>query len=266
MAPSSFNVDTCIFLAFLLLNLAVGLYYGRGVKTLREFSVGKGEFSTLVLAMTIVATRISSSLFNAQLTYVYDQGMFGIAMFGAIGIAFFLFGLLLLGSGEFFRYISIVDAMKSIYGNAAGMVTAAVATGLSVCLVVLQFQLNATIIGKLLNVDSLYATILTASIVIFYSALGGIRSVIFTDALQFVILGVFLPLLLIVIVYNLKTASDISLAVAETFDVTALVRKPIVIGDMIRIAVCTFFIPPLFQRMKMAGNVYRAKSHFSMPR
>ena len=42
--PSAlFSVDYLIFIGFLLLNLSVGLYYGRNVKTIRDFAVGRIE-------------------------------------------------------------------------------------------------------------------------------------------------------------------------------------------------------------------------------
>jgi Na+/proline symporter len=51
-----YTLDLCIFGSFLATNLCVGLWYGRGVKTLREYALGDGKASTLLLVATLVAS------------------------------------------------------------------------------------------------------------------------------------------------------------------------------------------------------------------
>ena len=53
-----FSIGTILFLAFLAINLLIGLRAGRKVKSLRDFSIGNKDFSTGTLAATIVATGI----------------------------------------------------------------------------------------------------------------------------------------------------------------------------------------------------------------
>jgi Na+/proline symporter len=71
-----FNLDICIFFAFLALNLGVGLWYGRGVSTIRQYATGNKRFSTIVIALTIVATWASGS---GLITWsIYQKGWLGI--------------------------------------------------------------------------------------------------------------------------------------------------------------------------------------------
>ena len=44
-----FDVDIAIVAVFLLLNLSVGLYYGRGVTSIADYALGGRNFSTAAL-------------------------------------------------------------------------------------------------------------------------------------------------------------------------------------------------------------------------
>ena len=57
------DIDSTIFIAFLIVNLVLGLFASRGVKTIRGFAVGDKTFSTATLVFTIVATWIGGSFF-----------------------------------------------------------------------------------------------------------------------------------------------------------------------------------------------------------
>lgn len=50
------NIDVIIFLAFLALNLIVGLRYGKGVTNIKDYALGGRNFSTGAIVATVVAT------------------------------------------------------------------------------------------------------------------------------------------------------------------------------------------------------------------
>jgi len=52
----SFDVDIAIVAAFLLINLAVGLYHGCHIKNITVYALGVRNFSTATLSATIIAT------------------------------------------------------------------------------------------------------------------------------------------------------------------------------------------------------------------
>lgn len=57
------NIDSAIFIGFLLINVAFSLFYGRGITTIKEYAVGDRNFSTATIAATLVATWVSGSDF-----------------------------------------------------------------------------------------------------------------------------------------------------------------------------------------------------------
>ena len=49
-------LDTLLFSTFLATNLILGLFHSRQVATMRDYSVGRKDFSTATLVSTILAT------------------------------------------------------------------------------------------------------------------------------------------------------------------------------------------------------------------
>lgn len=88
----SFDIDIAIVIGFLLLNLSVGLYYGQGVKTIKEYALGGRNFSTATLTATIIATWIGGDNFSLYLSETYTEGLYFIlSSFGALA-AFLIVG------------------------------------------------------------------------------------------------------------------------------------------------------------------------------
>ncbi|PCJ29434.1 MAG: hypothetical protein COA94_01535 [Rickettsiales bacterium] len=50
------GVDMAIVVVFLLINLGVGLYYGQGVKNIKDYALGGRNFSTATLTATVIAS------------------------------------------------------------------------------------------------------------------------------------------------------------------------------------------------------------------
>ena len=62
----SYNVDSIIFISFLVVNVTLGLLSSRGVSGIRDYALGNRNFSTVTIAATIVATWISGEFFFAN--------------------------------------------------------------------------------------------------------------------------------------------------------------------------------------------------------
>jgi len=81
-----FDIDIAIFLAFLAVNLIVGLRYGRGVKTIKDYALGGRNFATGAIVSTMVASCVSGSGFFITLSKTYSDGLlYFIASLGMVG-------------------------------------------------------------------------------------------------------------------------------------------------------------------------------------
>ncbi|KJV70713.1 putative membrane protein [Orientia tsutsugamushi str. UT76] len=56
------NIDLILVGLFLVANLAIGLWYGKEVKSVRDYALGGRNFSTSALTATLIATWIGVEL------------------------------------------------------------------------------------------------------------------------------------------------------------------------------------------------------------
>ena len=69
------NIDLAIVVLYLVITLIVGIYYGRGTKTIEIFATGGRNFSTATLGATLAATYISGSIFSIGISAAYQDGL-----------------------------------------------------------------------------------------------------------------------------------------------------------------------------------------------
>ena len=204
------SIDTIIFSGFLVANIVLGLISSKGVKTIKEYAVGNGNFSTATIVATIVATWISGSYFFNYITESYKNGLYFIWI-ALIGDPLCL---LLIGwyfaprMGEFLGKLSIAEAMGSLYGKEVRIITAISGFIGSCGMIALQLKVSGIVFEYCFGINGQYSIIISCIIITFYSALGGIKSVTFTDIIQFITFSIIIP---IVIYYILKNIESIEL-------------------------------------------------------
>ena len=183
------TLDVALFSVFLAINLIVGLSYGRSVKNFKDYALGGKNFSTATLVATIIATWYGGgSLFHA-LEKTYSSGLYYTIAILGLPMGLWLTGQLAVRMGEFLSNVSVAEAMRDLYGRTVQLITAMSGIMATTGGVAIQFQVISRILAILFNFESASATFIAASIVIVYSAFGGIRAVTFTDVLQFFTFG-----------------------------------------------------------------------------
>ncbi len=269
MVPLAHSVDIAILVVFLLVNLAVGLNYGRRVVTLEDYATGGRNFSTPILTATIVATWITGSFIFVSLEETYTRGLYYIiasTIGGFIGIV--LTGMAAGRMGRFLRSLSVAGAMKNLYGERVQKVTAVSGVFNQIGWLALQFQVLSTTASLLLGLEGPLVTIVTAIIVIAYSSFGGIRAVTFTDGVQFITFGVFIPTIGLIIWNNIPNSGQLvyqTLSTTPYFDVREVIRFTPEFMSTIGWMLC-FSIPAIapevFQRIVMAKDALQARKAF----
>jgi Na+/proline symporter len=267
MTSLAHPLDIGIFVVFLLVNLVVGLRYGSGAKSMRDYAIGNKDFTTATLTATIVASWIGGSDVFYILQHTYLDGLyFAIVMIGA-SICLLLVGQLTTRMGRFLNNLSVAEAMGDLYGTSARIVTAVSGVLSAVGIVAIEFQVIGDIITSLLGVASSWTTVFAAAIVILYSVSGGVRAVTFTDVLQFFVFGTFIPLTALVIWHNLQDPYQVvsMLSTNPNFNLREVIGwHPKFLKTLAMLG--WFAIPALdpvvFQRISMSRNVLQAKKSF----
>jgi Na+/proline symporter len=119
------DIDSFIFLSFLIVNLIAGVYFGRGIKDIKSYAIGNRHFSTLTIAATLVATWVSGSAFVNDLSQSYANGLYFIwAIIGNV-LCFLVIGWFFAPRmGEFLGCLSIAEAMGNLYGKKVRIISA----------------------------------------------------------------------------------------------------------------------------------------------
>ena len=213
----NFDIDIAIFVGYLIINVGFGLYWGRNNKTIQDYALGGRNFSTSTLVSTIMAGYLGGDYLFITLAQVYTTGLH--YAIGCLGMAF---GLAIIAyvfvprMGEFLGKVSIAEAVGGLYGKRVRLIAAICGSVVASGFIALQFKVFATIFKSYLGISSDYAIYLAGFIVISYSAFGGIRSVAFTDVIQFFTFGVLIPVLSIIIWHEYTNIKGFEVKLATT--------------------------------------------------
>src|SRR5680860_5139 len=137
--------------------------------------------------------------------------------------AFFAFAVQTLLVGAFVaprlkRYAgahTVGDVMDAHYGKAARLLTGILSLGLCAGILGAQALAIGTVVNATIKVETVPAILIGMGVVVLYSTFGGAWAVIQTDMLQFVFLGVFLPVALIIGVVKSGGAAELVASVPD---------------------------------------------------
>jgi len=262
-------LDTTLFVVFLGINLLVGLLASRRVKTLKEFSIGNKDFSTATLTSTIVATWTGGGFMFYALQNIYTNGLQFIIPLVGSSLCLLLTGqVLAVRMGEFLNKFSVAEAMGDLYGRVVRIITAVSGIFAAIGSLAIQFQVIAKMLTLLLGYKGPWVTIAAASIVILYSAFGGIRSVIITDLFQFIAFVIFIPILALIVWNQLKNPGQFvsTLTTNPIFNLQkTLTWSPELLSALGLMLYFTIpgMKPAIFQRVIMAKDLRQVKNSFT---
>ncbi|NDB87279.1 MAG: metal-dependent phosphohydrolase, partial [Alphaproteobacteria bacterium] len=190
-------MDSVIFTGFLVANLWLGLSSSRGIRNIKEYAIGDRNFSTATISATIVATWIGGGFFCTLIPESYSNGLhfIWVTLLGDILCLSLIALFFAPRMKEFLGKVSIASAMGELFGRRVQIVTAISGfIGIS-GLIAMQFRIAGMMFEYALGFANIYGILLAGIIVTSYSALGGIKSVTFTDVIQFLTFTVVMPTL-----------------------------------------------------------------------
>ncbi len=268
--PLNLNIDLILIILFLVANLAIGLWYGKGVASLYDYALGGRKFSTAALTATVIATWISGSAFNFAISEAYTVGILAINNLGQVINLLTVAYILAPRMQEFLGKLSIAEVMGDLYGKHIRIITAICSIITSATFIAIQVKVFATVFNYFFGMGGIYATFISSMIVIMYSAFGGVRAVIFTDIFQFLTFGAFVPTLALLIwsmFGNFEVVAN-TLTTHPMFDPKLLLdyHNPIVLTYYGVFFYCFLpgFNPAMFQRALIAQSSRQISSSFKI--
>lgn len=178
------SLDYGVMVAYFLVILAVGTWFGRRQKTTRDFFFGGQRFSWWLIAMSMVATLVGSYSFVKYSRVAYDHGL--CSSQGYLNDWFWmpLFAFGWLPIFYFSRITSIPEYFERRFDRRVRLAATVILLIYLISYVGVNLYTMGQALNSLLGWNVLYAAILVASISAVYVTFGGQTSVIMTDLFQ----------------------------------------------------------------------------------
>jgi SSS family solute:Na+ symporter len=267
-------LDSAIIILYLGVILCVGLWSGRGMKSLRDFSVSHRSYGSLVIFATLSASFIGGgfSIGNAEKVFLFGIANI-VALWGFSLKEILVARFIAPRMDNFAGLISVGDIIERGYGRPARIISGFFSVFLCSAIVGAQVGAMGYIFNVFLGIKPIWGILIGCGIVILYSTVGGMRAVVLTDVIQFCVLAIGLPATLVFGVMKLGGLSALKAAVpAAHFSIPA---EAMTIGAFVSLFL-TFLlgetlVPPYVQRLligKDAGHTARGtmlSGIFSVP-
>ncbi len=187
-------LDLVFFWAYLLIILGIGIRASKSVKSLKDYSIGGRGYSGFFVFATLSASFIGGGFSIGLSEKVFTLGLsFVLAVWGFSLKEILIAKFIAPRMGTFEKKMSVGDIMGQLYGKHAKVVTgiagALVCTGVAGA----QFCAFGYITHILLGISPSLGIFVGAIVVIFYSTLGGMRSIVMNDTVHFCVLMVTIP-------------------------------------------------------------------------
>jgi len=191
-------LDYAIIIFYLSVVLLVGLWSGKGMKSLQEFSVSHRSYTSIVIFATLSASFIGGGFSIGNAEKVFRLGIVNIAALWGFSLKEILVARFIAPrTGNFPNVISTGDIMEQGYGKVARVVTGFFSVFLCAGIVGAQVGAMGLIFNVFLGIEPIWGILIGCGIVIAYSTVGGMRAVVLTDIIQFCVLAIGLPAALI---------------------------------------------------------------------
>ena len=254
-------VDYIIVFIYLIGILIYGFVSSKKITSLKDFALSDRRYGSFVIFATLSASFIGGGFSFGNASKVYFSGIgYSIALLG--------FSLKEILTGKFLSpymkthhdVISTGGIIEKSFGKEAKLFTGILSIILCGGMLGAQVGAMGYIFEAMVGLGKAWGILLGCAIVVFYSTSGGMKAVIATDIVQFIILFIGIPLTLIFGVINAGGVEKIISTVPVThFD--PLNESSIFgfIGLFLTFMLGEALIPPYTQRMLIAKDTRSLK-------
>ncbi|MGE4563911.1 MAG: sodium:solute symporter [Victivallaceae bacterium] len=191
-------IDYIIIAVYMLGVVALGILASNSNRSFREFAVADAGFGPVLLLATLSASFIGGGFSLGNAAKVYSNGIYYSFMLLGFSLQILLISLFLAPRAHRFAgAMSVGDILERKYGRSS-RIAGGVLSFLS-CAGILGAQIGGmgAILEVLTGIPYIWGALLGCVVILFYSTVGGIRAVVWTDAVQFALLAVAIPLVLV---------------------------------------------------------------------
>ncbi|WP_053348829.1 sodium:solute symporter family protein [Peribacillus butanolivorans] len=245
------NLDWIFVVGYFAFIAVIGYQTSKRIRTVKDYNVAGEKVTISILFASLAASVLGGGASTGMAGNVYKDGYVFMFAFCAYGIASVLIGYFIAPRLKAYKGAQTVgDIMERHYGKKAKLVTGILSVGLCTGIIGGQALALGTMLKVILDIPPLVGILIGMGAVILYTSFGGVMAVIQTDVLQFVLLGVILPLSLIIGLFAVG-GTDTLIAKVPDFHFTLLGNWEITtfIGLFVTFLLGEALIPPYTQRI-----------------
>ena len=248
------HIDIVIVTGYIILLIYMGLRGGK-VTTGAAFSASDTTYGAPVLFMSLAASYIGGGFSAGNAAYAFSDGIgMTVALCGFSVVTVLTGKFLAPGVSRFAGAHTTGDIISRTFGRRAGMVCGVVAFFTCAAVVGAQMQAMGTVLHALLGIPYAAGILLGCGVVLVYSTIGGLQSVIAADTVQFVLLAAGMPILLLAALHQ---AGGLQAVIAATpsplFNPLHNTTLPAFLSFAFTAACGEMLVPPYTQRL-LIGN------------
>ncbi|ODN41651.1 hypothetical protein BGC07_15430 [Piscirickettsia litoralis] len=255
-------MDLSILVLFLLANLIIGFYSSKNINSFSEYAVWKRSFSSFAICATLSASFIGGGYIMGNASKVYHIGM--IYSFGLLGFSLKEILVALFIAPRMHKYNdchSVGDMVGKHYGRLSKVITGIFSV--LICTGILGAQVSAmgALFTMFFHINELLGTLIGFGVILIYASLGGMRGVVYTDILQFFVLIIGIPLILIFGLHYIGGWEAI-INTVPTAHINPLSQHNgiwILLGLMLTFIFGEILVPPYAQRLFMAKSTKQTR-------
>ena len=187
-------LDQGIVTVYLVAILGLGLWSSRRIDSMQQFAVAGRNFTSLVIFATLSASFIGGgfSIGNAEKVFLF--GIANIVALWGFSLKEILVGTFIAPRMDRFTDIlSVGDIMKRDYGTMGQVITGVFSFLLCAGIVGAQVGGIGIVFHVFTGMPHTLGILIGCGIVITYTTFGGMRAIIFTDVVQFLVLAIAIP-------------------------------------------------------------------------
>lgn len=195
--------DAAIVILYLIVLSAVGLRGGRSVKNAADFTASDKRYGTFVMFATLSASFIGGGYSSGNAAAAYEHGIrTALTLFG-FSVGMMLTGRYLVrGVSRFPHARTVGDVLGTAYGRGARVISGVFSYLCCAGVVGAQMGSIGLVFHSLFGISPRLGTVIGCGVVLLYTTFGGLQSVIAADMIQFVLLALGMPLLLVLAVHT----------------------------------------------------------------
>ncbi|MHA7098483.1 sodium:solute symporter family protein [Priestia aryabhattai] len=188
----------CIIGYFFVLGL-IGFQTSRRIESVQDYNVAGEKVTWPILFASLAASVLGGGASTGMAGNVFKDGYVFMYAFCAYGVASVLIGYFIAPRLKAYKGAQTVgDIMEKHYGKTAKLLTGILSVGLCTGILGGQALALGTMFNVILDIPPIVGILIGMGAVILYTSFGGVWAVIQTDVVQFVLLGVILPVTLII--------------------------------------------------------------------